>query len=98
MLLIVFLIGLSICSALFTVFLFLNEKKLEKIKSIHERKKMYKNALFVSMFIIIFGALFYIIGLYINRMDVTFFGWIFISGGFIGGIYSLIGFYKSVSA
>jgi len=97
MLLSAFIIGLFICSILFTVYLFFNEKKLEKIKSIHERKKMYKNALFVSMFIIIFGALFYIIGLYITRMDITFFGWTFISSGFIGCVYSLINWYKARS-
>jgi len=94
---VVFIFGLFIVSILFTLFLFSNERKLKRDKSLSERKKMYKNALFVSSFIIIVGALLYLLGINGGRMELLFFGWIVVSGGFIGCVYSLINWYKARS-
>jgi hypothetical protein len=93
----VFIVGLFIGSILFTIYLFLNEKRLKEMKSIDKQRKMYKTALYVSVLIMLIGTLLYIIGMYTMRMDANYFGWIILSGGFIGLIYSLIGFYRATS-
>lgn len=57
-------IALLIGGIMFTVFLILNEKKLKETKSTPELKKMYRNAIYLSLLIVIIGIITYVLGIY----------------------------------
>jgi len=87
-------IALIIGSIMFTVYLILNEKKLKETKSMQKLKKMYSNAIYLSLFIVIIGIITYVVGINIKVTEVVYFGWIILSAGIITTIYSSIGLYN----
>jgi len=81
---------------MFTVYLILNEKKLKDTMSIQMLKKIYSNAIYLSLFIVIIGIITYLIGTSIKATEVVYFGWAIFSAGVIATLYSSIGLYNAV--
>jgi len=82
-----------------TLFLYFNEKKLKETKATQELKTMYRNAIYLSLFIIILGLLTYVWGIYTGSIggDIGYFGWIIFSAGLCALFYSVIGYYNALS-
>lgn len=89
-------VALIVGSIMFTVYLILNEKKLKETKSTQKLKKMYRNALYLSLLIVIIGIMAYVVGINIKIIEVVYFGWVIFSAGVITTVYSSIGLYNAV--
>ena len=85
-------IALLIGGIIVIVFLILNEEKLKETKSTQELKKMYKDAIYVSLGIIVIGIIGLIPAIYLNGD--AWFGGIILWAGLFAIAYSSIGFYN----